>query len=53
MKPQTLGESKITRVELKNIIPPAAIQEAMEKQIERQNAREEKQFSVQKAKRSL
>ena len=35
------GEVKVNRVELKNIIPPAAIQEAMEKQMKAERERRE------------
>lgn len=40
---------KVNRVELKNIIPPAAIQEAMEKQMKAERERREAVLKVQKA----
>ena len=42
---------KVNRVELKNIIPPAAIQDAMEKQMKAERERRES-FSVPKARRN-
>ena len=41
---------KVNRVELKNIIPPAAIQDAMEKQM-KQNVNAVKQFFVRKVRK--
>ena len=38
---QTLGASRVNRAELKNIIPPAAIQDAMEKQMKAERERRE------------
>ena len=38
---QIHGELKVNRVELKNIIPPAAIQDAMEKQMKAERERRE------------
>ncbi len=43
---------KVNRVELKNIIPPAAIQDAMEKQMKAERERREAIF-VQKVRRNL
>ena len=42
---------KVNRVELKNIIPPAAIQEAMEKQMKAE--KDVKQSSAQKVRKNL
>ena len=44
---------KINRVELKNIIPPAAIQDAMEKQMKAERERRSQQSSEQRVRRSL
>ncbi len=45
---------KVNRVELKNIIPPEAIQDAMEKQMKAERERRDvRLFSVQKVRRSL
>ena len=43
---------KVNRVELKNIIPPAAIQEAMEKQMKAERERREKILQAEGEKRS-
>ena len=43
---------KVTRVELKNIIPPAAIQEAMEKQMKAERERREKILQAEGEKKS-
>ncbi len=43
---------KVNRVELKNIIPPAAIQDAMEKQMKAERERREAILIVQKVRRS-
>ncbi len=44
---------KITRVELKNIIPPAAIQEAMEKQMKAERERRESILKAEGEKKSM
>lgn len=44
---------KITRVELKNIIPPAAIQEAMEKQMKAERERRESILRAEGEKKSM
>ena len=44
---------KITRVELKNIIPPAAIQEAMEKQMKAERERREAILRAEGEKKSM
>ena len=44
---------KITRVELKNIIPPAAIQEAMEKQMKAERERRESILQAEGKKKSM
>lgn len=44
---------KITRVELKNIIPPAAIQEAMEKQMKAERERREAILKAEGEKKSM
>ena len=44
---------KVTRVELKNIIPPAAIQEAMEKQMKAERERRESILKAEGEKKSM
>ena len=44
---------KVTRVELKNIIPPAAIQEAMEKQMKAERERREAILRAEGEKKSM
>ena len=44
---------KVTRVELKNIIPPAAIQEAMEKQVKAERERREAILKAEGEKKSM
>ena len=44
---------KVTRVELKNIIPPAAIQEAMEKQMKAERERREAILKAEGEKKSM
>ena len=44
---------KVTRVELKNIIPPAAIQEAMEKQMKAERERRESILRAEGEKKSM
>ena len=44
---------KVTRVELKNIIPPAAIQEAMEKQMKAEHERREAILKAEGEKKSM
>ena len=44
---------KVTRVELKNIIPPAAIQEAMEKQMKAERERREATLKAEGEKKSM
>ena len=44
---------KVNRVELKNIIPPKAIQDAMEKQMKAESASGVKPFCVQKVRKNL
>ena len=44
---------KVNRVELKNIIPPQAIQDAMEKQMKAERERRNPQFWLQKVRKNL
>ena len=53
MKQLILGELKIHRVEVKNIIPPRDIQEAMEKQMRAERERREVFYKLKVRKQLL
>ena len=53
MKQQTHGELRLIVLNLKNIIPPAEIQDAMEKQMKAERERRETDSIEQKVRRSL
>lgn len=52
MRQQTDGESRFQRVELKNILPPPEIQDAMEKQMKADRERREKVIQAEAEKKS-